>query len=139
MTSYNELRREALACDRWNLLNPGEKPRVPYITQLLTDQPYPVIATGDYMKAVPDQIARWIPGPFQPLGTDGFGRSEARKELRDYFEIDGRYVTLAALQQLAKIGQFDAKKLGSAARTLEIDSNKIDPTAPPTSDLQFED
>ena len=133
-TSYTLLRREALACERWNLLHPGETPRVPYVTSLLTEEPYPIVATGDYMKAVPDQIARWVPAGFHPLGTDGFGRSDARAELRDYFEVDARYTTLAALSELAKIGQFDAAKLATAVETLGINPDKADPTAPPTSD-----
>lgn len=132
-TSYSELRREALACERWNLLNPGEESRVPYVSQVLADEAYPIVATGDYMKAVPDQIARWVPGGIFPLGTDGFGRSEARAELRDYFEIDARYTTLAALHALAQTGKFDAKKLPAAAKKLEIDPGKLDPAVPPTS------
>jgi len=128
-TSYNELRREALACERWNLLNPGTEPKVPYVTQVLSDEPWPVVATGDYMKAVPDQIARWVPNGIFPLGTDGFGRSEARAELRDYFEVDARYTTLAALKELSRIGKYDASKLASAAKKLKIDPKKLDPTA----------
>ena len=133
-TSYNELRREALACERWNLLHPAEKPRTPYVTQVLKNEPFPVIATGDYMKAVPDQIARWVPGGLYPLGTDGFGRSEARAPLRDYFEIDARYVALAALQQLAHRGQFDRAKLAAAIKTLDINPDKRDPMAVPKGD-----
>jgi len=130
-TSYSQLRREALACERWNLLNPGKDPKVPYVTQILADQAYPIVATGDYMKAVPDQISRWVPNGLFPLGTDGFGRSDARADLRDYFEVDARFTTLAALQELARIGKFDATKLPAAARKLDIDPDKLDPTAPP--------
>jgi len=147
VTSYNLLRRDALACERWNLLNPDASPRVPYIAQVLADEPHPthtpaltpVIATSDYMKAVPDQIARWVPGGMHPLGTDGFGRSEARAQLRDCFEIDHKYVTLAALQRLAAIegGQdgdagFPANKLKAAAESLGIDAAKINPLDAPT-------
>ena len=135
-TSYSQLRREALACERWNLLHPTEEPRVPYVTQLLADEPYPVVATSDYMKAVPDQIARWVPGGFYPLGTDGFGRSEARAQLRDYFEVDARHTALAALVQLAGIGKFDRAKLADAVKTLDIDPDKLDPTAPPKAEPQ---
>jgi len=134
-TSYNELRREALACERHNLLHPGEKPRVPYVSQVLADEPYPIVATGDYMKIVPEQIARWVPGAFHPLGTDGFGRSEARAELRDHFEVDARYVTLAALRLLAAQGKFDASKLPEAVKKLEINPAKFDPMAPPKSEF----
>jgi len=138
-TSYNLLRKDALACERWNLLHPDEPPRVPYVSRVLADEPFPVIATSDYMKAIPDQIARWVPAGFHSLGTDGFGRSEARPELRDYFEIDARYVTLAALTQLAKIGQFDRAKLGDAAKSLKIRSDKLDPTGPMKRDAAAQD
>ena len=130
VTSYSQLRRDALACERWNLLNPDKEPRVPYITQQLRSEPNPVIATSDYMKAVPDQIARWVPAGLHPLGTDGFGRSEARAELRDWFEIDARYVALASLRRLAAIGRFDHTKLAAAAFELGIDPHKVDPTSP---------
>jgi pyruvate dehydrogenase E1 component len=134
VTSYNQLRREALACERWNLLNPDQPPRIPYLTQVLADRPFPVVGAGDYMKSVPDQIARWTPAGLFPLGTDGFGRSDARAELRDYFEIDARYTALAALQQLAKLKQYDPKKVAAAARTLQINPRKPDPLAPPQRD-----
>lgn len=134
VTSYSLLRRDALACERWNLLHPDKRPRVPYIEQVLAHEPFPIVATGDYMKAVPDQIARWVPSGFHPLGTDGFGRSEARAELRDYFEIDARYVTLAALQELTKVGQFDRTKLGLAAKALDINPEKLDPMGVPKRD-----
>ncbi len=133
-TSYLLLRREALACERWNLLHPDRAARVPYVSQVLADEPFPVVATGDYMKSVPDQIARWVPGGLRPLGTDGYGRSEARAELRDYFEIDTRYTTLAALQELARIGNFDRSKLADAIKSLNIDPEKLDPIAPPKPD-----
>ncbi len=131
VTSYNLLRRDALACERWNLLHPDEPPRVPFVAQTLADEPFPIIATCDYMKAVPDQIARWVPGNFHSLGTDGFGRSEARAELRDYFEIDHKYVALAALRQLAAAGQFDPAKLSDAVTILCIDPGKPDPISAP--------
>ena len=130
-TSYNELRREALACERWNLLHPGEPPRVPYVTRQFQAEPWPVVATGDYMKILPDQIARWVPGGLHPLGTDGFGRSEARAELRDYFEIDARYVALAALLALANDGRIDGAVPAKAVRSLGINPDKHDPVAPP--------
>ncbi|MGB0715879.1 MAG: pyruvate dehydrogenase (acetyl-transferring), homodimeric type [Phycisphaerae bacterium] len=131
ITSYAELRRDAMACDRHNLLNPGAKPKIPYIQQALAGEEYPVIATSDYMKTVPDQIARWTPKGLYTLGTDGFGRSEARAELRDFFEIDAKFTALAALQELARIGQFDAKKLPEAVKALGINSDKLDPAAVP--------
>ncbi len=130
-TSYSQLRREALSCERWNLLHPTDEPKVPYVTQLLADEPYPVVATSDYIKAVPDQIARWVPGGLRPLGTDGFGRSEARAQLRDYFEVDAKHTALAALMQLASIDQFDRAKLADAIKTLDIDPDKFNPVDPP--------
>lgn len=133
-TSYSLLRREALDCERWNLLHPGQKPKMPYVSRVLADEPFPIVATSDYIKAIPDQIARWVPAGIRPLGTDGFGRSESREALRDYFEINAKYVTLAALQQLAQTGKFDAKKLAAAAKKLGISAKKIDPCAPPTGD-----
>jgi pyruvate dehydrogenase E1 component len=133
-TSYSQLRREALECERWNLLNPGSKPKTPYVTKLLANEPYPIVATSDYIKAIPDQIARWTPAGIRPLGTDGFGRSESREVLRDYFEISAKYVTLAALQQLSQIGQFDPKKLNAAAKKLGIDATKLDPCGAPQRD-----
>ena len=128
------MRRDALACERHNLLCPGEPPKVPYVTRVLENQPYPIVAVSDYIKAVPDQIARWMPGAFHSLGTDGFGRSEARAELRSYFEIDAKYVTLAALRELARSGEIAAPDVTKAAATLGLDANKLDPTAAPTRD-----
>jgi pyruvate dehydrogenase E1 component len=108
------------------------------VTQVLADEPWPVIATSDYMKSWPDQVARWVPGGLYALGTDGFGRSEARAELRDYFEIDAHYTAFAALQQLARAGKFDKSKLVAAAKSLQINANKLDPLAPPKSDVALE-
>ena len=139
VTSYNLLRREAMACERWNLLHPGESPKVPYVTRQLADEPWPVIATSDYMKAVPHQISPWLPDGLFALGTDGFGRSESRKVLRDYFEIDAKFVALAALQQLAHRGQFDRNKLTGAIKTLGINVEKPDPVAAPVGDTLQEE
>jgi len=130
-TSYTLLRRDALACDRWNLLNPGKQPRIPYVTEALSKEPWPVVATSDYVKAIPDQIARWVPQGMVSLGTDGFGLSDARPELRDHFEISANYVALAALQQLSRAGKFDPAKLAAAAELLHIQPDKRDPARPP--------
>ncbi len=137
-TSYTQLRREALACERWNMLHPDDSPRVPYVAQVLAGEPWPIVATGDYMKAVPDQISRWTPQGLYSLGTDGFGRSESRTDLRDYFEINSRYVTIAALRELARIGKFDRKKLSAAFKTMEINPEKFDPAAVPKGDTVHE-
>ena len=134
VTSYCGLRREALDCERWNLLHPQDEQRVPFITATLANEPFPVIATCDYMKAVPDQISRWIPGGFYSLGTDGFGRSEARPELRDYFEVDHKFVTLAALRELVRTGALSSDILPKAIGLLEIDTNKHNPAVPPKAD-----
>ena len=138
-TSYTLLRRDALAVDRWNFLHPDASPRTSFLSQALGEERFPIVATSDYMMAVPDMIARWTPAGYQSLGTDGFGRREARAQLRNYFEIDGRYVALAALQQLALRGEFPKEKLAGAIVSLEIDPEKIDPTAPPKPDTLQED
>ncbi|MFQ5494161.1 MAG: pyruvate dehydrogenase (acetyl-transferring), homodimeric type, partial [Phycisphaerae bacterium] len=130
-TSYTSLRRDALACERWNLLNPAAPPRRPYVQTVLAEQPLPIVAASDYVRAVPDQIARWAPSGFFSLGTDGFGRSESRERLRDYFEVDHRYISLAALQQLVFRDEVERAKLEEAIRNLDIDPEKLDPTAAP--------
>ena len=105
VTSYGELYREGHACERWNMLHPGQKPRVPYVTQCLKDAPGVLVAASDYVKALPDSIDRWLPRPLTALGTDGFGRSENRAGLRDFFEVDYRYVVVATLAALARDGK----------------------------------
>ena len=114
VTSYNELHRDGHACERWNLLHPGEPPRVPYVTQCLKDAPGVFVAASDYMKVLPDSIDRWVPRPLVALGTDGFGRSENRASLRDFFEVDaplrrGRHaVGAGARQEDRREGRADA-------------------------------
>jgi pyruvate dehydrogenase E1 component len=127
ITSFSELRREALECERWNLLHPAERPRVPYVQELFGDSDTPVVAATDYMRMVPDQIRQWVGGPYLTLGTDGFGRSDARAELRAHFEIDRRFVVLAALQALAGAGQIDRQTVVAAVTRLGIDPAKPDP------------
>ena len=97
VTSFNELRRDALEVERWNQLHPDEEPRKSYVEQCLAKRPGPYIAATDYMKIVPDQIQRWVPGSFVSLGTDGYGRSDARKALREHFEVDRHYIAVTAL------------------------------------------
>jgi pyruvate dehydrogenase E1 component len=126
-TSYNELYRDAQSCRRWNRLHPGEKPRVPHITQCLTSEPWPVITTGDYIAALAERLAPFTPAGMYPLGTEGFGRSETRANLRRHFEIDAEHIALAALTELAQRGQFDAAKLPEALKTLGIDPDKPEP------------
>jgi pyruvate dehydrogenase E1 component len=132
-TSYKELRREALAVERFNLLHPGEEPRKPYVAQLFEGEEGPVIAVSDFMKLVPDQIARWLPGRFYSLGTDGFGRSETREALRRFFEVDAECIALAALGQLAArggvggVGGIQRSTVAQAVHELGIDPDKLDP------------
>ena len=126
VTSYNELRREALKIDRWNRLHPAEPARVPYVQEVLGGTEGPIVAASDYMKAVQDQIAPWLPGRFLALGTDGFGRSENREHLRRHFEVNAVSIAGAALSKLARDGKFDAKKAAKALIDLGIDTEKID-------------
>src|SRR5262249_24029641 len=101
-TSYKELRREALDSERWNMLHPDEEPRQPYVASLFAGEDTPIVAVSDFMKAVPDQIARWLPGRLFSLGTDGFGSSDTRETLRRFFEIDAEHVVVATLHALAQ-------------------------------------
>ena len=126
-TSYGELYREGHAAERWNMLHPGEKPRVPYVTQLFEGTEGPIIAASDYLKVLPDLIDRWLPRPLVSLGTDGFGRSESRADLRNHFEVDARFVTVATLAALAREGQLDAKVVQKAIKDLDIDVEKRNP------------
>ena len=130
VTSYTELRREALAAERWTRLHPAEPPRVPYVTQVLAEEPWPVIAATDYMKIVADQIARYVPGGLHVLGTDGFGRSDARGPLRRFFEVDAESIAVAALFALHRAGQAETRAVESAIRDFGIDPEKPDPAAP---------
>src|SRR5437879_544214 len=103
-TSYKQLRDDALACERWSRLHPAAAPRRPYVAEALEDAEGPVVAVSDFVKVVPDQIARWVPQPFIPLGTDGFGLSDTRDALRRHFEVDAAHIVVAALYGLAQRG-----------------------------------
>jgi pyruvate dehydrogenase E1 component len=127
VTSFSELRREALDCERWNLLNPDKSPRVPYVQSLFAESAAPIIAATDYMRTVSDQIRQWLPPGYVTLGTDGFGRSDARAELRRHFEVDRNFITLATLKALADAGQIDRKTVIAARQELGIDASKPDP------------
>jgi pyruvate dehydrogenase E1 component len=124
VTSFSELRREALECERWNLLHPGETPRVPYIRSLLKDRDGPVVAATDYMRTVPDQIRQWVGGRYVTLGTDGYGRSDSRAALRRHFEVDRNYIAVAALKALADEKRVDAKTVAGAIKALGIDPER---------------
>jgi pyruvate dehydrogenase E1 component len=127
VTSYTELRRDALAAERWNLLHPGEPQRVPYVTRVLTGEPWPIVAASDYMKIVADQIARFVPAGLHALGTDGFGRSDTRQALRRFFEVDAETICVAALSRLAGRGAVDVEDVRRAIHDLDLDPDKPDP------------
>ncbi len=127
VTSYKTLTDDALECDRWNLLNPGKKPKIPYVQELFKDEPDVFVTSSDYMKCLPDTLARWMPGSLHSLGTNGFGRSESRAALRDYFEVDHKYVILAALTLLVKKGELKKDILPKAIKDLGIDAKKLNP------------
>ncbi|MGE5194263.1 MAG: transketolase-like TK C-terminal-containing protein, partial [Deltaproteobacteria bacterium] len=126
-TSYKELRREALEVERWNLLHPTEKPRTCYVEKMLAGCDGPFVAASDYMRLVPEQIAKWVPGRLVTLGTDGFGRSDGREELRRHFEVDAAHVVFAALSTLARHGEIDKKTIQKAVKSLGIDPEASDP------------
>ncbi|MBV8895100.1 MAG: pyruvate dehydrogenase (acetyl-transferring), homodimeric type [Acidobacteriaceae bacterium] len=128
VTSYTELRRDALRADRWNRLHPGEAGRKPYLLEVLGEMNMPVIAATDYMKIVADQISPWLPGRLTALGTDGFGRSENREHLRRFFEVDAPSIAAAALSRLAAWGRFDAQRARQAVQELGLNPESIDPS-----------
>ncbi len=129
VTSFTELRREAHACERWNLLHPEEPAKVPYVTaQLASRGSAPVIASTDYMKLFADQIRPFIPQPYKVLGTDGFGRSDFRKKLRSFFEVDRTFVAVAALKSLAENQLLPARTVADAIKKYGINPEKPDPT-----------
>jgi pyruvate dehydrogenase E1 component len=127
VTSYQQLRNQALATERWNRLHPDQPQRVPYLTRALENATGPVIATSDFMKAVPDMIGRWIGRPFVPLGTDGFGRSDTRDALRRHFEVDAEHIVVATLSTLAQQGQLPAGVVARAIQEYGIDPETLDP------------
>ena len=127
MTSVNELQREGKAVQRWNLLHPEVEPRVPYVTRLLRDASGPAVAATDYIKAYADQIREFVPGAYTVLGTDGFGRSDTRSKLREFFEISREYIVLAALKALADEGQIENARVTQAISALGIDPDKSNP------------
>jgi pyruvate dehydrogenase E1 component len=127
ITSYNELRREALDVERWNMLHPDEEPRVPFVRQCVGDKPSIFVAASDYVKTLPDALSRWLPGPLIALGTDGFGRSEDRESLRDFFEVDSRYVVLGTLTLLARQGEISFDDVEEAISDLAINPEKANP------------
>ena len=127
MTSYKELRREALEVERWNMLHPTEEPRTCYVEDVLAKATGPFIAASDNMHLVAEQIAKWVPGKLVTLGTDGFGRSDSREELRRHFEIDAPHIVFATLSTLCREGKVPKATLTKAVKDLHIDTEKINP------------
>lgn len=126
VTSFTELAREGQDCERWNMLHPSDKPREPYVAQIMNDAP--AVASTDYMKLFAEQIRSYIPASdYRVLGTDGFGRSDSRENLRHHFEVDTSYVVVAALGELAKRGEIDVKLVDEAIKKYNINPEKINP------------
>jgi pyruvate dehydrogenase E1 component len=127
VTSYNELRRDALDVERWNRLHPDEPVRTPRIVKALEGADGPIVAASDYMKVIADQLAPWLRGRLETLGTDGFGRSDNREFLRKHFEINAEFIAATALSRLSRDGKFDAKRAREAFHELGIDTERGDP------------
>jgi pyruvate dehydrogenase E1 component len=127
ITSYKELYEDGHACDRWNMLHPSEEPRIPYVTECFRNAPGALVAASDYVRALPDSISGWMPRRLVSLGTDGFGRSDTRAALRDFFEVDARFITLATLGELARLKAIKPSVVEKAIQDLEINSAKVNP------------
>ena len=127
LTSYKQLQRDALEAERWNLRHPAEAPRTPYVTECLSGGSGPVIAASDYMKTLPDALARFIPRTFVTLGTDGYGRSDGRDGLRVFFEVDAAHIAATALSALVRDGVITAAEAAEGHRELGLDPEKPDP------------
>jgi len=125
VTSYNELYREAVSIDRWNRLHPEDKPKLSYIETLFTAEEGVFIAVSDYMTSLTNSIAPWMPDAFSALGTDGYGLSESREALRDYFEVSDTFIIQAALHQLYKQSSIDLDTLRQQLAPLNIDADKF--------------
>jgi pyruvate dehydrogenase E1 component len=127
VTSYKELYRDANDCERWNLLHPAQKPKVPYVTECLQNAPGVFVAASDYMKVLPESISQWVPGKLVSLGTDGFGRSENRAALRDFFEVDANHIVVATLSALQREGHVKAETVQQAIKELGVDADRANP------------
>ena len=127
VTSYKALYRDGNDCERWNMLHPAAKPKVPYVTQLLKDAPGVLVAASDYMKVLPESIGRWMPRNLVSLGTDGYGRSEGREALRDFFEVDAKHIVLATLHALLRDKQIKPEVVTQAVKDLGINPEKANP------------
>ncbi len=127
VTSYKALYTDGIEAERWNLLHPAEKPRVPYVAQCLADAPGVFVAATDYLKVLPNLVSKWMPRRLASLGTDGFGRSESRASLRDFFEVDARFIALSTLRELLQDGKIQASVVQQAIKDLAINVDKADP------------
>jgi pyruvate dehydrogenase E1 component len=127
VTSYQQLRRQALETERWNRLHPSEAPRRTAIEEVLDGVPGPIVAATDYLKLVPDQLSPWIGKRLTTLGTDGFGRSESREQLRKFFEVNAESIVCATLSHLARDGQFDVARASAAFQELGVPTESADP------------
>ena len=127
VTSYTQLRRDAEACERWNMLHPTETPKKSYIETVLEGHEGPFIASSDYVKALSEQVSKYVPGDFFALGTDGMGRSETRAALRRHFEVDAESIIIATLHQLSKQGKVEASEVAKAIKDLDYDPEKVNP------------
>jgi pyruvate dehydrogenase E1 component len=127
VTSYKALYYDGRDCERFNRLHPDAPPRTPFVAETLEGEAGPIIAASDYVAAVPLSVAPWVGPRYAVLGTDGFGRSEARQQLRRFFEVDTENIALAALVELARDGKFPKAKLAAAIQTLGLDPEKPNP------------
>ena len=127
VTSYKALYTDGIETERWNRLHPGAKPRVPYLTQTIGDAPGVLVAASDYLKTLPNMVSKWMPRRLASLGTDGFGRSEGRQSLRDFFEVDARSITLATLHELLQDGKIERSVVDKAIKDLGINPEKPNP------------
>ena len=129
VTSFTELRREALDNERWNMLNPDKKQKISIIQEMISDQESPIVASTDYMKSYAEQIANFIPNKFVSLGTDGYGRSDSREALRSFFEVDRYYIVVAALKALVDSKKIDIEILTKAIKKYKMNNNKPNPVS----------
>jgi len=129
VTSFTELRRDGIDCERWNTLHPEDQPRFSHVEQCMADRDGPVIAATDYMRSFADQIRGFLPKNFKVLGTDGFGRSDTRKNLRQFFEVDRYYIAVTALKALADEGTLDASEVSRAIKLYNINPEKANPVS----------
>jgi pyruvate dehydrogenase E1 component len=127
VTSFTELRREGLDVERWNMLHPEEKPRTSHVERCLAGKRGPVIAASDYMKAFADQIRPYVRAPYKVLGTDGYGRSDRRTQLRHFFEVNRYFIVIAALKALADSGEIESARVSQAIEKYGVDPEKPNP------------